>query len=106
VSKFIYIAHPFQGETSNALAVEEIIKKNFSNHVNEFIPISPIHAFGYLYDSIDYIAGMDLCLSLLDKCDIIIMCGDWKNSKGCLLEYFHAKASGKIILKQEELDGM
>lgn len=56
--------------------------------------VSPIHILGPLYDAIPYIDGLDLCLSLLRRCDGIIMCGDWQHSRGCMAEYGYAKASG------------
>ena len=39
--------------------------------------ISPIHNFGYVYlTGDDYQRGLDICLSLLGHCDILVL---WQN---------------------------
>ena len=51
-----------------------------------------------------YLEGLNLCLSLLKRCDTIIMCGDWQNSRGCMAEYGYALAKHIPIISQEDLE--
>lgn len=104
--RLFYVSHPYGGKPENERAVQAIIdeisgRKLRPNSLIFFVPfgadskfVSPIHILGPLYDAIPYIDGLDLCLSLLRRCDGIIMCGDWQHSRGCMAEYGYAKASG------------
>ena len=54
--------------------------------------ISPIHNFGYVYLTGDnYQRGLDICLSLLGQCDILVLCPEWESSRGCKGEFEYAK---------------
>lgn len=54
--------------------------------------ISPIHNFGYVYlTGDDYQRGLDICLSLLGQCDILVLCPEWESSRGCKGEFEYAK---------------
>lgn len=81
-----YVAHPFGNDDSNRVKVEEIIKE-----LMELRPtwnfFSPIHASGFQYALIPYIEGMNWCLNMLSRCDALILCEGWENSKGCCMEY-------------------
>ena len=81
----IYIAHPYNGLEENKIEVEKIIEKLVEID-NQHTYISPIHAFGFLYDKIDYNLGMDFCFDTLMMCDKIYFFGDIKSSKGCMME--------------------
>lgn len=57
--------------------------------------VSPIHNYGFMYmDGDKYQEGLDICLDLLDHCDIVLMCGDYRNSRGCKGELARAKENG------------
>lgn len=86
----IYIAHPFGGLKENKEKVEKIIR-HILDRTPDMVPISPIHALGWLYNDVPYDKGMEWCYRLLDGCDCIIMCPGWQDSKGCRLEYEYAK---------------
>lgn len=81
----IYVAHPYGGKQTNKDDVEGIIRKLISEHP-ENVYISPIHTFGFLYNEVDYGKGMLMCLRLLDKCDKMLLCGEWQTSNGCDME--------------------
>lgn len=51
----------------------------------------------HMYHDVDYISGMEPCLSLLQRCSFLLLAGDWKNSKGCLCEYGAARAMGMAV---------
>lgn len=114
-----YLAHPyapiaksskvfvkvFAGEIKEANVEEtgdiayEIMKK----YPNLTI-ISPLHAYSFLegnYEKETEILKYDF--RLLSRCDILILSGNWRNSKGCMSEYGYAKAKGIRIY--EYVDG-
>ncbi len=95
----IYVAHPYGGDEKNKKIVELFIKKLVE--VDPGITfISPIHAFGYLYDTLDYETGIDMCLDLMENCDALLIppFSQIENSKGCLVELGYAKGKGLKIL--------
>lgn len=81
----VYISHPYGGRGENKEKVAKIIKKLTKEYPHHLF-ISPVHSFGYEYHDLDYQAGIDHCLWLLEKCDEMWVFGDWKNSKGCNME--------------------
>lgn len=110
-----YLAHPyapvaksskvFAGEIKEANVAEtgdiayEIMKK----YPNLTI-ISPLHNYSFLegnYEKETEILKYDF--RLLSRCDILILSGNWRNSKGCMSEYGYAKAKGIRIY--EYVDG-
>ena len=64
----IYCAHKYGGKEENKKKCEKIIKKLQANDLDNTY-ISPIHALGFMYDSINYDDGMELCFDLLSVCD-------------------------------------
>lgn len=81
----VYISHPYGGIKKNADEVEAIINGLLDGGSPDTY-ISPIHAFGYLYENIDYSFGLDMCLELMEKCDEVLIFGDWQHSFGCQKE--------------------
>ena len=71
----IYCAHKYGGEEANKNRVETLIRGLQTNDPNNTY-ISPIHAFGHLYNEMPYDEGMRLCLSLLEKCDALLVMSD------------------------------
>jgi nucleoside 2-deoxyribosyltransferase len=94
--KKVYVAHPYGGEENNKLKVEKIIKNLVENEPANLY-ISPIHITGFYYNDFPYEQGMEYCFELLRMCDELLLCGDWKKSTGCCMEYGYAKAMGKKI---------
>lgn len=90
--RLIYVAHPFTGsEKRNIEKATQIIKRlQHSNPSETFI--SPLLAFGHLQGQIDYNQAMILCLSLLSRCDLLLLTGAWWQSNGCKIEKFHAES--------------
>ena len=91
--KVIYISHPFQNKTENKDKIEDIIK-TLTVKYPKYLFLSPVHSFGYLYNTVDYQIGIDYCLWLLGKADEMWVFGDYKNSRGCLIEIKCAEESG------------
>ena len=67
-TKKIYISHPYSGLEENKRDVEEKVKRLVKEYPN-YIFISPVHTFGYLYNSYPYYISIDLCIELLKTCD-------------------------------------
>ena len=113
--RLFYVSHPYGGKPENEKAVQAVIEELKEKHIPirtdfptmyysnvEFV--SPIQLLGPLYDAMPYLEGLNLCLSLLKRCDTIIMCGDWQNSRGCMAEYSYALAKHIPIISQEDLE--
>ena len=89
----VYVAHPCGGLIrKNCKECRQIIKMLTKNLGEKYVFISPILNFGHMYYDVDYICGIETCIDLLQRCNILLLTGDWKNSKGCLCEYGAARA--------------
>lgn len=109
-----YLAHPyapivenlkvFTGEIkeSNVEETGDIAFKIMKKYPNLTI-ISPLHAYSFLegnYEKETEILKYDF--RLLSRCDILILSGNWRNSKGCMSEYGYAKAKGIRIYEYRD----
>ena len=88
-----YISHPSGGKECNTLEIQKIceILVNNKYFFDNFSYVSPVHNFGFMYNTLDYETGLQLCLDLLDKCDIMLVFGDYLTSTGCKREIEHCK---------------
>lgn len=92
--KLIYVTHPFCGNEKNVELIETKVKKLMEIYPN-YLFISPVHTFGYLYNETTYEEGIDMCLRLLETCDEVwIISKYYENSKGCLIERSYAHSKG------------
>lgn len=98
----VYISHPFMNKTENREKVEKIIL-DIVREYDDIVPVSPIHAFGFLYDKVDYDTGIKYCLELLKTCDEMWMFGDWYISVGCIIEKNFASEHGIPIFEGKKL---
>ena len=67
------------------MLVEDLIKK-LVNEYPDYLFVSPIHSFSFLYNSVDYTTGLNMCLWLLKQCDEMWVFGDYQESVGCMSE--------------------
>ena len=95
--KLIYVAHPYGGKKENEVeadVVTRMLQKRFPEHCF----VSPIHAIREAYNEKtteeEYFMGMKHCIALLSRCDAIVFTGDWKHSRGCMLENLVAQSRG------------
>lgn len=93
----VYVAAPYGEKEENKNKVEMIIKALVRENP-EKTHVSPIHSFGHLYSDVDYDTGMGYCLELLSKCEEMILCKGWCNSRGCLIEKEYAE-NAKIRIR-------
>lgn len=64
----VYISHEHQGTSRGVKAeIEHIIRKLQQKYPN-YMFISPVHTFGFLYTDINYGKGLQMALFLLDNC--------------------------------------
>lgn len=91
--EIVYVSHPYGGDPKNVVDAErivrELVKKNPKN-----LYISPLNAFGYLYDDTSYEDGLNMCLFLLSKCTKMYLCDGYENSTGCNAEIEYCEKHG------------
>lgn len=98
----IYCSHKFGGKLENAKSVEIKIKKlQLADPSNTYI--SPIHAFGFMYNAVSYDDGIEMCLDLLRKCDKMIVLSE--KSKGVEIEIGYCMAARIPVEFLEGEDG-
>ena len=124
--KLVYAAHPYGGDEKNAQAVKQIIEDLtegnhpllanhtiIAMHTPDGIPsieivqavyVSPIHQQGFMYEGVPYITGLQKCLCMLSRCDMLLLCGDWQHSKGCMAELGYAMARHIPIIFEDSDD--
>lgn len=95
----VYICHPFNGKQENIDSIAKICRI-LAEGRKDIIPISPVHSFSYLDDSIHRNIALKYCLELLSMCDEVWVYGGWQESTGCKSEIAHASKLGiKVVEK-------
>ena len=84
-TRVIYISHPYGGKKENKDKIEKTIL-DLQKQYPDYLFISPVHAFSFLYDTVPYEEGLQMCLWLLHKCDEAWVIGNWRTSKGVCRE--------------------
>lgn len=88
--QLVYISHPSGGKPENTEKIANIVRKLYADDelFKQYCFVSPVHCYGFMYSEYesDYIKGLTFCTDLLEHCDIMLLCGDWKNSRGCTHE--------------------
>ena len=101
-----YLAHPYGGKQKNADKAREIEKEIYrlmKQKGHEGTIMSGIHAFCHFpYEKESFKTSIDRCLTLLNKCDSLILSGDWQSSKGCCAEYAFAVSKSMPIFEWRE----
>jgi hypothetical protein len=91
----IYCSHKYGGDRENKISAEKKVR-GLQLRFLEHTFISPIHTLGFMYTDVSYDDGMKLCLSLLDKCDALLVLSD--ESEGVRREIEYAKTHMKPVL--------
>ncbi len=99
--EIIYVAHPYAGKEENKERIDRIMRWLIT-HDKEHVYVSPINNFGMVYFEESYSEGLEICLNLLEQCDVLVLCGEWETSKGCVGEWSFAKARNKDIYSLDE----
>lgn len=87
--KLIYLSHPFGNEKSNYDEITSIMVHLYNNDkfFEQFCIISPVHAYGVMYEEMEYDRGLQVCMDIMDYVHIVLIIGDWQSSKGCVGEH-------------------
>lgn len=95
--KRVYIIHPFQGKEENRKKIDKICRAVANMG---FLPVSPVHAFGFLKDEVpeERKLALKLCQELVKGCDQAWCFGSWEESEGCRIEVRTAKKVGIPIV--------
>lgn len=95
-----YMAHPYGGKEVNLYKARDMAKKLADLHPYMAI-INPLDNFRYLANFGERdILGREK--QLLERCDVLIMTGDWKASPGCMGEASFAYAHDIPIIEPDE----
>lgn len=97
----VYICHPFQGNKINYEAITQLCR-NLAKTRSDIVPISPVHAFGYLDDNKHRKIALMYCLALLEACDEVWVYDEWQESEGCCLEVGRASELGMPIVYMDD----
>ena len=100
--KKVYIIHPFQGKEENLEKIGQICRAIANMG---FLPVSPVHVFSFLDDSIpeERKQALKLCQELVKVCDQAWLFGDWEKSEGCKIEIQAAEETGVPVVDMELL---
>ena len=84
--KRVFVSHPFrENEEENFKKVSEICLR-ITEKYKDVVPVSPIHAFGFLDDNKHREMALRFCRSLMEGCHEVWFFGNWRFSEGCTLE--------------------
>lgn len=95
-----YMAHPYGGKKENIEKACNMAEKLAGRHPRMSI-INPLDNFRYL----EYFGERDILergKQVLERCDVLIMTGDWKTSPGCMGEFSFAYNHGIPIIEPDE----
>lgn len=95
-----YMAHPYGGKKVNIEKACDMAEKLADLHPRMAI-INPLDNFRHLA----YFGGRDILArekQVLERCDVLIMTGDWKASPGCMGEASFAYNRGIPIIEPDE----
>ena len=99
--RVLFVSHPFGGQYSNYKKIKNLIEMlNSYKYTGKYVFVSPVLMFAGLYGDRTFEEDIEACKELLDRCDGILMCGDWKNSVGCMEEYRFALDSDHLTVTE------
>lgn len=98
----VYFCHQYGGNDENKDYLTEKMRELSARF--DFVPISPIHNMGFLYDVVDYDKGLEYCerLLLLAKC--LVVFGDKSDSTGCRFEKNYCKENDIEIVEYDDFE--
>lgn len=96
-----YLSHPFSGDEETNRAAAEAIQRELQERYPKTIYINPIAQFKALA-GMEYDVIMGYCLELLDKCGGVTMTGDYRASKGCMIELAYARKNNIPVFFYDE----
>lgn len=95
-----YMAHPYGGKAENIEKARTMAEKLATLHPYMSI-INPLDNFRHLANFLE-IDVLWREKQVLERCDVLIMTGDWKASSGCMAEFSFAYNRGIPIIEPDE----
>lgn len=87
----IYVAQPFGGNTDVYKVARRVIRELIKTYpLASFV--SPVLQYGFMYEDMAYIEGLEICINLLRQCDGLLLLKGWQESRGCIAEWATARA--------------
>ena len=102
--KKVYLSHPYTGDEARRRAEAAKIQRDLQKQYPDMLFLNPIAMFGILAD-MEYEQVMAYCIEVLRDCDMIVMSGEFMNSRGCTMEHTMARELGipiRYYLSKEE----
>ena len=99
-----YISHPYTGDEESNRAEAAEIQRFLQKQYPDMLFLNPIAMFGILAD-MEYEQVMAYCIEVLRDCDMIVMSGEFMNSRSCTMEHTMARELGipiRYYLSKEE----
>ena len=98
----IYLSHPYRNNPKENLKSISRICREIYDRRPDVIPVSPLHMFSFCTPADNQEKILEWCLSVLQDCTEIWMCGYWGSSEGCLRELAMAKELGIPVVIYED----
>ena len=96
-----YFSHPYSGNVPVNMALVTIRSFYLYNHGLKII--SPLLMTHPVADAKVYEKWLELDLALIDRCDYMILGGNWSKSDGCVTEAHRAQERGIPIYLYEQI---
>lgn len=107
-----YLAHPYSspipgGEQMNANDATNIAAKLFMDGYRVYSPLTHCHPIDTIVH-FTWARWMLFDVMMMNRCDAIILCEGWENSRGCTIEREHFLTNKKPIYHVRDLkeDGL
>lgn len=99
----IYVSHPFTGDEQLNREKARIITARLAGTFKDIVFINPLDVFRHVpLAELSYEEVLKQCIDIVFQCNGIIMTGKWKESTGCIREYYAAMAMAKPIYLSEK----
>ena len=99
-----FISHPYTGDEEKNRAEAAEVQRVLQMKFPDVLFLNPLAMFAAVAD-LAYEQVMALCLDVLKGCDVIVMSGDFMDSRGCTMEHAAARELGmpiRFYLSKEE----
>lgn len=84
--RIVYVAHPLASDPPGNTEKARVVCREIAEKYPGIIPVTPLLTFSFLREPEDRERALAYCQSLLLRCDELWLAGDWRSSRGCLLE--------------------
>lgn len=97
----VYLSHPYGGRQENrekAAAIAKFYRDAWAAEgKTDWILINPLEYLEPFSEGVPEWQMLKLAVKLLKSCDAVLFADGWRKSRGCRLEHFAARDTGKQI---------